>query len=129
MPEISGIDGSLIRGPLRTQRPPEGSEWDQDPLQDRAESDIDEGNDRHDVAVRPALPNLDVQPLAEEGVGEVQTDGCDANPPTARPRPASMAGQDKGKHKDRQSTRPNSSPYCASSKESHTCKKKPPNTN
>src|SRR3546814_8275527 len=98
MPEISGIDGSLIRGPLRTQRPPEGSEWDQDPLQDRAESDIDEGNDRHDVAVRPALPNLDVQPLAEEGVGEAQNDGCDDNPPTARPRPGWLAGQEKGTH-------------------------------
>src|SRR3546814_3474256 len=66
MPEISGIDlRPLVKRP-RPQRPPEGRKRDNDPLQNGGQAGIDDRNDRHDVTIGPTLPDLDVQPFAEE---------------------------------------------------------------
>src|SRR3546814_4780808 len=75
MPEISGIDlRPLVKRP-RPQRPPEGRKRDNDPLQNGGQAGIDDRNDRHDVTIGTTLPDLDVQPFAEERVGKAKNDG------------------------------------------------------
>src|SRR3546814_12803777 len=83
MPEISGIDlRPLVKRP-RPQRPPEGRKRDNDPLHNGGQAGIDDRNDRHDVTIGPTLPDLDVQPFAEERVGKAQNAG-DSDHSTAR---------------------------------------------
>src|SRR3546814_11792513 len=75
MPEISGIGlRPLVKRP-RPQRPPEGRKRDNDPLQNGGQAGIDDRNARHDVTIGPTLPDLDVQPFAEERVGKAPNDG------------------------------------------------------
>src|SRR3546814_2869711 len=48
---------------------------DNDTVQIGGQAGIDDRNDMHDVTIGPPLPDLDVQPFAEERVGKAQNDG------------------------------------------------------
>src|SRR3546814_10408222 len=106
MPELSVIDARPLVNTPRPQRPTEGRKRDNDPLQNGGQAGIDDRNDRHDVTIGPTLPDLDVQPFAEERVGKAQNDGDRDNSSAVYLWPGRPSDQ---KERDRKSTRQNSS--------------------
>ena len=93
----SDNDGNAYRGGMvthqahltlsrvgRTHRPPEPGKRHQNPLQHRAQTRIEQRDHRHCITICPGAPDLDIEPLAENRVGNTEYDGDHHYAPEAR---------------------------------------------
>lgn len=75
---------------------PERERGDDDPLQQRRESDLEpeDRRDGHEVGIGPRLPDLDVQPFEEHGGPDAEQRREDGHGPEAAGRPVPVARDD-----------------------------------
>ena len=67
-------------------------------MQHRAQPRIDQRYDGHQVAIGPRFPNLDVEPLAEHGIGKTECQREDNDSPLAVGGPYRGPRQEKCQH-------------------------------
>lgn len=69
------------------------------PLRKRRKPGAKTRQGRHDVAIGPGVPNFDVQPFAENRVGQRQDHGCKRNATRTNARPILWPEEGKGNEK------------------------------
>src|SRR3546814_17766320 len=62
-------------GSRRPARPPEADDRHDEPLRDWRETSVDDRDHRHQIRIGPGLSHDDIQPLAENRVGDAERDG------------------------------------------------------